>query len=128
MLVLVVDDSAFQRRHIVKLLPEGIGLRTLEAADGKQALELLDAGHRPHILLTDWNMPNMNGLALVQAVRRRPEFDRTKVLMITTENDPWSVRQALEAGADDYLMKPFDAESLRAKLQMLLRTLVSSLR
>lgn len=128
MLVLVVDDSAFQRRHIIKLLPEGLGVRTLEAADGSQALALLDEGHRPHLLLTDWNMPNMNGLQLVQAVRSRSQLDGTKVLMITTENDPWSVRQALEAGADDYLMKPFDAEGLRSKLQMLLRSLVSSLR
>ena len=118
MKVLVVDDSAVQRHKIVSYMcGTNPPLDILQAKDGAEALEMLNAVKDVDLLITDWNMPRMDGLSLVKAVRADRKFDKLKICMATTENDPWSVTRAIRAGADEYLMKPFDQECLIEKLR-----------
>ena len=119
MKVLVVDDSAVQRKKICSFLIK-MDLECLEAADGLQALERLGQNPQVKLLITDWNMPRMDGLCLVKAVRSDPRFSDMPIMMVTTENDPWSVTRAIRSGADEYLMKPFDQPSLLDKLRVVL--------
>lgn len=112
---LVVDDSPTVRSILCRILRQ-LGFETREAADGASALER----HRermPDVVLLDWNMPVMNGLECVRALRALPSGDRPKVIFCTTMNELADIEQALEAGADEYIMKPFDAELLRIKLE-----------
>jgi two-component system, chemotaxis family, chemotaxis protein CheY len=81
-----------------------------------EALERLREMAAPDVALVDWNMPRLDGLELVRAVRAERAYDRTRLLMITTENELGRVSAALDAGADEYLMKPFTAEMLLEKL------------
>ena len=111
---LIVDDSRVIRtvsRHIV----ESFGFEVLEAANGEEAISLCETS-MPELILLDWNMPVMNGLEFLSALRSTPGGAKPKVLFCTTEHDVAHVRQGLEAGADEYVMKPFDHESLRGKL------------
>lgn len=119
MKVLVVDDSAVQRRKIASFL-EKRGVEVEQASDGAQALQKLNGDTAYSVLLTDWNMPNMDGLTLVKAVRAQPELGQLYILMVTTENDPWAVTRAIRAGANEYLMKPFDDQALWEKLLTML--------
>jgi two-component system, chemotaxis family, chemotaxis protein CheY len=112
---LVVDDSG-TTRHIVASILAHLGYEVSEAADGVEALERLREMAAPDVALIDWNMPRLDGLELVREVRAEPAYDRMRVLMITTENDLGRVSAALDAGADEYLMKPFTAEMLLEKL------------
>jgi two-component system chemotaxis response regulator CheY len=121
MKMLVVDDSK-PMRTFLKFLAEQMAMATEEAEDGRQALEILvknDPREPFAVALVDWEMPRMNGLELVQAVRRNPEFAGLKLLMITTLNTQDRVAQALQAGADDFLMKPVNQKMLEEKLQIL---------
>jgi two-component system chemotaxis response regulator CheY len=115
---LVVDDSRAIRSVLRRMLSE-IGLDADEAGDGRQALALLERIARPDVLLIDWNMPEMDGLALVKALRSQPEFDAAPIVMVTTESEMDRVIEALEAGANEYLMKPFTKEGLLSKLELL---------
>jgi two-component system chemotaxis response regulator CheY len=112
---LVVDDSATVRSILCRILRQ-LGLETREAADGVKALEQCRE-RMPDVVLMDWNMPVMNGLDCVRALRAMPNGDKPKVIFCTTMNELADIEQALEAGADEYIMKPFDAELLRIKLE-----------
>jgi two-component system chemotaxis response regulator CheY len=115
---LVVDDSRAIRSVLRRMLAE-IGLEADEAGDGRQALAALERITCPDVVLVDWNMPEMDGLALVHAVRANPDFEAVPIVMVTTESEVERVIQALEAGANEYLMKPFTKEGLLSKLELL---------
>ncbi|MDP4024139.1 response regulator [Methylobacterium sp. NEAU 140] len=112
---LVVDDSAVIRK-VARRIIEGLGLAVAEAEDGEQALRACDAA-MPDVILLDWNMPNVDGYAFLQALRQSEAGRRPKVLFCTTENDVGAIARALRAGADEYIMKPFDRDILTAKLE-----------
>jgi two-component system, chemotaxis family, chemotaxis protein CheY len=117
MRALIVDDSRFVRTYLRGLL-EGMGFECEEAANGQQGIDSVENGTTFDIALLDWNMPVMNGLDMVKQLRKR-DFTELKVMMVTTEAENDFILSALEAGADEYLMKPFDEEALREKLTML---------
>lgn len=112
---LVVDDSATVRSILCRILRQ-LGFATREAADGVKALEHCRE-RMPDVVLMDWNMPEMNGLECVRALRALPNGHKPKVIFCTTMSELADIEQALEAGADEYIMKPFDAELLRIKLE-----------
>jgi two-component system chemotaxis response regulator CheY len=118
MKVLIVDDSRFIRQYLRQLL-EGMGMRCEEAADGREAIEVLRGALRFDFMLLDVNMPVMNGLDCVKELREAKLHPPMKVMMVTTEADNSFIYRALEYGADEFLMKPFTPESLREKLLML---------
>lgn len=112
--VLLADDSATMRKIIVRSL-SAVGVSDIvEAADGDEAIRAFDQGH-VELILTDWNMPGKSGLEVVQHVRGTDK--NVPVIMISTEADKSRVMEAIEAGVSDYLVKPFTAETLRAKLE-----------
>jgi len=115
---LVIDDSRAMRMILGRILRE-LGLDVAEAADGREGLQRLDAGLAPALVLVDWNMPEMSGIEFVEAVRKPPYDFGGKVVMVTTETEVLQVVRALEAGADEYVMKPFTKESIFEKLQLL---------
>jgi two-component system chemotaxis response regulator CheY len=117
MRALIVDDSRFVRGFLRGLL-EGRGVECREAVDGEAGLATLRAGEAFDLALLDWNMPVMDGLAMLRQLRAEG-FTAVKVLMVTTEAENEFIVRALDAGADEYLMKPFDQESLDEKLAML---------
>jgi len=118
MRALIVDDSRFIRQFTRQLL-ESMGVTCDEAVDGQQALDRLHGEEAFDYMLVDVNMPVMNGLQCVKALREAGLQVAMKVMMVTTEADNSFIEQALEYGADEFLMKPFTAESLRQKLSML---------
>ncbi len=118
MLALVVDDSRAMR-SIIKNIIKTEGFTFVEAGHGLEALAVLETGEVPDLALVDWNMPEMNGLEFVQAVRANERFNTMKILMVTTETEFEYMSRALEAGANEYLMKPFDRAALRGKLEMI---------
>ncbi|MFN7701643.1 MAG: response regulator [Deltaproteobacteria bacterium] len=114
---LVVDDSRAMRAILTKQLKQ-LGFEVLEAEHGEQALErITSAPTMPVLALVDWNMPRMNGIEFVRAVRNRRDLDQMRLMMVTTETELSQVRVALEAGADEYMMKPFTPDALLSKLQ-----------
>jgi two-component system chemotaxis response regulator CheY len=119
MRALVVDDSRAMRRIIAGILGE-VGFDAVEeAANGKAALEVLGKGPSFDLALVDWNMPEMDGLELVRKVRAQARFASMKLVMVTTEVEMARISEALGAGADEYVMKPFTREVLRDKLSLL---------
>jgi two-component system chemotaxis response regulator CheY len=117
MRALIVDDSRFVRGYLRGLLEEK-GIECEEAANGQAGMERLNAGPPFDLALVDWNMPVMNGLEMLQQLRAQG-LAGVKVLMVTTEAENDFIVRALDAGADEYLMKPFDDEALTEKLAML---------
>jgi two-component system chemotaxis response regulator CheY len=117
MRALIVDDSRFVRIYVRGLLEEK-GFECEEAGDGQAALDLLHCGNPFDIALVDWNMPVMNGLDMLKNLRAEG-FNGIRVMMVTTEAENDFIVRALEAGADEYLMKPFDGEAMTEKLVML---------
>jgi two-component system chemotaxis response regulator CheY len=117
MRALIVDDSRFVRGLLRGMLEER-GIACDEAADGRAALALLHGDLRFDMALVDWNMPVMNGLEMLRQLRA-DGFRDLKVMMVTTEAENDYIVRALEAGADEYLMKPFDDEALDEKLALL---------
>jgi two-component system, chemotaxis family, chemotaxis protein CheY len=113
--VLVVDDSAVIRKVARRIL-EGMKFETLEAADGRQALNLC-ARSMPDAILLDWNMPVMDGFEFLRELRRMPGGVQPKVVFCTTENDVSHIARAMHAGADEYIMKPFDKEIVQSKFE-----------
>ncbi|MBX9728197.1 MAG: response regulator [Sphingopyxis sp.] len=114
---LIVDDSKVIRkvaRHII----EGLGLSVEEAEDGSVALEACRARSFDLVLL-DWNMPVMSGMEFLSALNESEVAPRPKVMFCTTENGTAHIRAAIENGADEYVMKPFDRETLERKLQLI---------
>lgn len=118
MRALVVDDSKSMRMLIAKFLLE-IGVEVAEAGDGREALARLNAGEPVQLMLVDWNMPVMNGHELVCAVRANALHADLRIMMVTTETSMGHVQKALDAGANEYLMKPFTKELLVEKLGLL---------
>ncbi len=112
---LVVDDSSVIRKVARRIL-EGLDFEISEAEDGEQALDVCRLHMRDAVLL-DWNMPRMDGYEFLRALRRMPDGDRPKVVFCTTENDVAHIARALHAGANEYIMKPFDKEIVEAKFQ-----------
>ena len=117
MRALIVDDSRFVRGFLRGLLEEK-GIECEEAADGQAGLDLLHAGQTFDLALLDWNMPVMNGFDMLKELRAEG-FSGIKVMMVTTEAENDFILRALDAGADEYLMKPFDDDALKEKLAML---------
>lgn len=120
MKALIVDDSATTRYMIKKLLKEAApGISCMvEAENGSVALQRLQENPDVQIAFVDWNMPVMNGLEFVVAARQRVSDQQMKIIMVTTETQMTAVVQALEAGVNEYVMKPFTKESLAEKLQI----------
>lgn len=114
---LVVDDSAFIRK-IAKQILEGMDFQVSEAKDGAQALEHCQ-NSLPDLVLLDWNMPVMSGLDFLTRLRKMPQGDIPQVVFCTTENTRDKIITALEAGATEYVMKPFDQEIIRTKLEQI---------
>ena len=117
MRALIVDDSRFVRGYLRGLLEEK-GIECAEAADGQAGMDQLNSGDSFDLALVDWNMPVMNGLEMLKQLRAEGYGD-IKVMMVTTEAENDFILRALDAGADEYLMKPFDDEALTEKLAML---------
>ena len=115
---LMVDDSRVIRAIVGRAMHE-LGFETQEAGDGQGALDRLKQGPLPAVMLIDWNMPGLSGLELVQAVRANPAWSEVRLIMITSENDIERVQKALEAGADEYIMKPFTKDMIQEKLTLL---------
>jgi len=121
MKMLIIDDSKAMRGFLAALAAE-LSFATVQAEDGRHGLETLiknDPREPFEIALVDWDMPRMNGLEFVQFVRRNRDYDNLKLMMVTTNNSMEKLVQALEAGANDFLMKPVTKESLAEKLQIL---------
>ena len=117
MRVLVVDDSATMRMYLSSLLTE-MDHRPCQAADGRQALDLLEQAPSFHLALVDWDMPVMDGAEFVKAVRADPRFNSMKMIMVTARDTFEAVAQALANGADDFLMKPVDKDMLLEKFRV----------
>jgi two-component system chemotaxis response regulator CheY len=115
---LVVDDSRVIRTIVGRALKE-LGFHAEEAGNGHEGLERLQQGLIPVVIMVDWNMPQLNGLEMVQAVRTNTKWNGVRLIMITSENELERVQTALEAGADEYIMKPFTKEMIQDKLNLL---------
>lgn len=118
MRVLLVDDSGVMRTIIARGLRSLFVDEVIEAADGVEALAKFGDGEGFDLVLTDWNMPNMNGLELVQALRGAGH--KLPIMMVTTETEKAQVLKAIQAGVNDYLVKPFDQDMLQLKLNRVL--------
>jgi len=116
--VLIVDDSRATRAMIGRILKE-LKFETLEAANGRDALERLRQNGTADLVLVDWNMPEMNGLEFVKAVRADSSFRGITLMMVTTETEYENVVTALAAGANEYIMKPFTKDMIAEKLSIL---------
>lgn len=117
MRALIVDDSRFVRGYLRRMLEER-GMVCEEAADGRAGLEQLRSGQAFDLALVDWHMPVINGLEMLKHLRSEGFCD-LKVMIVSTEAENEYIVRALEAGADEYLMKPFDDEALNEKLAIL---------
>jgi len=116
---LVVDDSRAMRLILSKTLRD-LGFDVSQAANGREALEAMDReGASFSLVLVDWNMPELSGLDVVRSLRAQPVFDRVPVMMVTTETEIEQMVRALEAGANEYIMKPFTREVVEDKLRLL---------
>jgi len=116
---LVVDDSRAVRMILSKTLRE-LGFEVLQAANGVEALDVMARnGESVQLALVDWNMPEMNGIELVRRLRAQSRYDRLRLMMVTTETEIERITSALEAGANEYIMKPFSREVVEDKLRLL---------
>jgi two-component system, chemotaxis family, chemotaxis protein CheY len=115
---LVVDDSKTIRMILGRTLRE-LGYEVCEAANGIEALRVIETEKASfNLVLADWNMPEMNGLDLLKRLRQDPELSSLKVIMVTTETELDHMVSALEAGANEYVMKPFTKDILKEKLEL----------
>jgi two-component system chemotaxis response regulator CheY len=118
MRALILDDSRAMRR-VLRRIMHAAGFEVVEAADGRQGLDVLSAGPLPDVALVDWNMPGIDGLSFVKAVRDDPAYRRMTLMMVTTESEHDQVVRALAAGAHEYIIKPFTADAVVDKLELL---------
>ena len=118
MQALVVDDSRAMRAILTRLMI-GFGFEVAQAGHGVEALAVIDAGTHPDVILVDWNMPVMDGLALVKHVRARADLRDVSLVMVTTESEQTNIVRALAAGAHEYVIKPFVDEAIAEKLALL---------
>lgn len=115
MKALIVDDSLTVRLVLSHVLRD-LGFDVEEAGGGAAALSHLADGPVPNVVLLDWNMPDLSGLEILQVIRKESRLASVRVVMVTSETEQNMVSWALEAGADDYVMKPFSPEMIREKL------------
>ena len=118
MKAIVVDDSRATRTILKRALTRQ-GFEVFEAGDGRQALDELAKTGPLDLALVDWNMPVMTGYELICELRARPDLNKMSIMMVTTETESSQVQRALDAGANEYVMKPFTEEVLREKLLLL---------
>lgn len=118
MYALVIDDSRAVRLLVGNILLEQ-GFQICTAGNGLEGLETLRENPDIGLVLVDWNMPVMDGLEFIRAVRQVPEWNSVRIVMVTTETECEQVQTAISAGADEYVMKPFTPEVLVAKLSLL---------
>jgi two-component system chemotaxis response regulator CheY len=112
---LIVDDSSVIRKVARRIL-ESLDFQIVEAENGEEAIESCKR-QLPDAILLDWNMPKMDGYDFLRMLRRLPGGDKPKVVFCTTENDVAHIARALHAGANEYIMKPFDKDIVEAKFQ-----------
>ncbi|MFZ2650187.1 MAG: response regulator [Burkholderiaceae bacterium] len=109
--ILVVDDSQTMRQQVSMALKQA-GFSTVEAADGREGVAAIDSNRSISMVVCDVNMPNMNGLEMVEAVKSKPQNKQLPILMLTTEGQMSMIKRAKEAGAVGWIVKPFDANQL----------------
>ena len=115
-IILVVDDSPLTRKAIRDII-EPLGFSVDEAGTGCEALEYFERGGRPAAVLLDVEMPEMDGISFLKILRSRQDFGQPPVVMCTTRAEITTITEAIESGADEYVMKPFDGSILGAKLE-----------
>lgn len=117
---LVVDDSVTMRRIVINSL-KNIGYEdVVEASDGKEAISRLMTNDAINFVITDWNMPNYSGLDLTKMIRQDPKFANLPILMVTTRGVKEDILQALQAGVNNYIVKPFTPQILKEKIEQIL--------
>jgi two-component system, chemotaxis family, chemotaxis protein CheY len=125
MKVLVVDDFATMRKIVRNILKQ-IGFENIiEAEDGNAALRMIK-NESVGLVVTDWNMPNMSGLGLLQEIRQNPDTSKLPVLMVTAEGLKENVMEAVKAGVNNYVVKPFTAEVLQEKIETIFKKQASA--
>ena len=115
---LIVDDSTVIRKILTMYLQK-LGFNVTAAVNGRDGLACLKGMAKADVVLVDWNMPEMDGISFLRAVRADMEYDALPVMMVTTNAEMSNVAQALDAGANEYVMKPFTADMIREKLELL---------
>jgi len=116
--ILIIDDMSTMRKIITKILKELAFTDFTEAVDGKDAWEKVQTANPPFdLIISDWNMPNMSGLEFLKLVRADVKFKKTPFLLVTAEAEQHQVADAIQSGVDQYVVKPFNKESLKAKLE-----------
>ncbi len=120
MKIITIDDSSTMRRIIKNTLQRiGYGSDVLEAEDGKQALDILSQ-NKVDLIITDWNMPNMDGLTFVKKIRSMSEWNDVPIIMVTTEAAKEDILEALKSGVNNYIVKPFTPEVLKEKIEVVM--------
>lgn len=114
---LVVDDSRVVRK-VARRIIEELGFECVEAEDGLVACTKCEES-MPEAILLDWNMPNMSGIEFLEALRKMPGGQGPKVVFCTTENDMDHIQRAMNAGANEYIMKPFDSDIIQSKFSQI---------
>lgn len=118
MLAMVVDDAKVARKMVAKMV-ESLGFEVVTAEHGQDALDKMTPDNPPDAIVTDWNMPVMDGVDFAKQVRRTAAFANVPILMVSSEADPRRVAKALLAGVDEYLFKPVDAGMIRERLEVM---------
>jgi two-component system chemotaxis response regulator CheY len=119
MQAMVIDDSRAMRLILARIAGQ-LGFDVIQAGNGQEALDRLgELEQVPELALVDWNMPVMNGLEFIVAVRKEPKYKSMTLMMVTTESEHSQLVRALAAGAHEYLIKPFTADAMRDKLALL---------
>ena len=116
---LVIDDSRAMRMILSKTLAES-GFEVMQADNGREALEIMDReGPAIGLVLLDWNMPEVTGIEVVEQLRSQKTYNTVRLVMVTTETEIEQMARALEAGADEYVMKPFTRDAVEDKLRLI---------
>lgn len=118
--ILIVDDSGTVSQQVSMALKQA-GFDTVQATDGREGLAAIDTDRSIAMVICDVNMPNMNGLEMVEAAKQKPEDKALPIIMLTTEGQPDMIRRAKEAGAVGWMVKPFDANQLVATAKHLIK-------
>ena len=116
--ILAVDDSPTMRRIIINTLKRAGFNNVIEASDGKDALAKMKI-ERPNFIITDWNMPEMDGLTFITTIRATDEYKELPVLMVTTRSVQEDIVAAMKAGVNNYIVKPFTPDTLKAKIDQM---------
>ena len=114
--ILVVDDFSMMRKIVINILAELGYKNVLEAVNGEEAFQVMVSNGDIGFLITDWHMPKMNGLELLQKVRSNPTLSKIPVLMITAEALQDNIIAAIKAGVNNFIVKPFDAQVMQEKI------------